>query len=379
LVEVAEGGTAMSNTEKGRMKRALVIGKFWPPHYGHHQMIESITPADGRVFVIVCAPPGQSPSALVRARWLQAVHPHADVIVVDDLCAHHHPRPCAPQCTPLWANRVRELELGPIDFIATNEWYGPKFAEALGAQHLYTDADREAHAVSATNIRSELSEYWRYLHPIVRAGLFRRVVVLGAESTGTTTLAHDLAQAIGAPSTGEAGRTVSWQLYASAGGMDSVDWNVDIFWKIVDDQIRLEHDAIWGSVAQGSPFDHRLGPWLACDTDTLATVAWWERYLGSDSTALFNFARSRLADLYILTSPLGIDFDDGDPTRDGQSIRQDMHDRFRELLESSGSNWIEVNGDRGDRLHQAFTALEDFEQQHPRFVHTTNTIHETNT
>ncbi len=369
----------MSNTEKGRMKRALVIGKFWPPHYGHHQMIESITPADGRVFVIVCAPPGQSPSALVRARWLQAVHPHADVIVVDDLCAHHHPRPCAPQCTPLWANRVRELELGPIDFIATNEWYGPKFAEALGAQHLYTDADREAHAVSATNIRSELSEYWRYLHPIVRAGLFRRVVVLGAESTGTTTLAHDLAQAIGAPSTGEAGRTVSWQLYASAGGMDSVDWNVDIFWKIVDDQIRLEHDAIWGSVAQGSPFDHRLGPWLACDTDTLATVAWWERYLGSDSTALFNFARSRLADLYILTSPLGIDFDDGDPTRDGQSIRQDMHDRFRELLESSGSNWIEVNGDRGDRLHQAFTALEDFEQQHPRFVHTTNTIHETNT
>jgi HTH-type transcriptional repressor of NAD biosynthesis genes len=195
------------------------------------------------------------------------------------------------------------------------------------------------------------------------------VVVLGAESTGTTTLAHDLAQAIGAPSTGEAGRTVSWQLYASAGGMDSVDWNVDIFWKIVDDQIRLEHDAIWGSVAQGSPFDHRLGPWLVCDTDTLATVAWWERYLGSDSTALFNFARSRLADLYILTSPNGINFDAGDPTRDGQSIRQDMHNRLKELLTESSAQWIEIEGSRDERTQTALTALESFEDRHPRFIH----------
>lgn len=352
--------------------RALVIGKFWPPHVGHHRMIESIATPGGSVFVIVCEAHGQVPSGAERARWIQAVHPRAEVIVLDDACAHHHPETCHPECTPMWAQRVRDLGLGRIDCVATNEPYGPGFAEALGSRHVFTDPDRTAHPVSATDIRSDLVGHWLNLHPVVRAGMFRRVVVLGAESTGTSMLAGDLARAIGAPMTGEAGRTVSWQLYASAGDMDSVDWDQQRFWSIVDQQIRLEHDAMWNSVANNQPFDHRLGPWLVCDTDSLATVAWWERYLGQESTALLEFAQSRLANFYILTSPRGVEFDSDDPTRDGHGIRLSMHERFRELLQETSADWIEIEGSREERLRDALAFLESFEVEHPRFIHTQN-------
>jgi HTH-type transcriptional repressor of NAD biosynthesis genes len=354
-------------------RRSLVIGKFWPPHLGHHRMIEDASTAeDGvepEVCIIVCAAPGQTPSGSDRARWIQAIHPRADVIVVEDVCAHHHPKPCEPECTPLWAERIQALGLGPIDLVATNEPYGPGFAAALGAQHIFTDERRGVHQFSATDVRNSLADNWLHLHPITRAGMHRRVVVLGAESTGTSTLARDLASALEAPLTGEAGRTVSWELFARAGDMKTVQWTDTVFWSIVEQQIRLEHDAIWTRISQAALFVEGVGPWLVCDTDTLATVAWWERYLTTSSSALLEFARTRLADLYILTSPEGIDFDDTDPTRDGRAIRVTMHHRFRSLLSEVGAQFIEIAGPPQERLERVISAIKNHEQNNPRFVH----------
>lgn len=354
-------------------RRSLVIGKFWPPHMGHHRMIDDASKTfdgvEAQVYIVICASSGQVPTGSDRARWMQAIHPRADVIVVEDVCAHHHPKPCEPECTLLWAERIQALGLGPIDLVATNEPYGPGFAAALGAQHIFTDERRDVHPISATDVRNSLADNWLHLHPITRAGMYRRVVVLGAESTGTSTLARDLASALEAPLTGEAGRTVSWELFARVGNMETVQWTDSVFWSIVEQQIRLEHDAIWTRISQAAPFVEGVGPWLVCDTDTLATVAWWERYLTTPSAALLEFARIRLADLYILTSPEGIDFDDSDPTRDGRFVRASMHQQFRSLLSEIGVLFIEVSGPPELRLEQAVTAIKYHEQHNPRFVH----------
>jgi len=345
--------------------RGLVVGKFWPPHRGHVRLIEELLANCDRVFVVVCSNHAQRPTGLDRASWIQVLFPTAEVIIDDDRCAWHYPGSCAPECTDVWASRIEELGIRPIHVVAAGESYGKAFAKALGARHL--DIDRNADGgVSASQIRADLARFCSDLPLVVRAGLYRKVTILGAESTGTSTLASDLARELQGPLASEAGRTYSWKLFAAEGSMDAVKWTEYHFWQIVDRQSRLERDSVWMHAMEKSVSTE---PWLVCDTDTLATVAWWERYLKSDASAVEKLALARSADLYIHTSPAGIDFDDSDPTRDGRQIRLAMASRFRDLLEQSGSPWIEVVGDRESRLNQAVQAIRDFDKSHPRWVH----------
>ena len=348
-----------------RAARGMAVGKFWPPHHGHHAMINHLVEQCERTLVLVCATPEQVPSGLDRALWLQQVHPGAEVVVCDDFCDWHFPHGCREECSGEWADRVHELGLGPVDVVVSSESYGERFAGLLGARHVDFDPERSAHPVSGTAVRASLADSWGSLHPVTRAGMFRRVVMLGAESTGTTTLVNDLSSALGLPCTPELGRTVSWELYARAGDMAAVTWTERHFWTIVNAQVRTELLALHAAEAAAPG---PLGPWLVCDTDTLATVAWWERYLKSPSAPLLEFASARLADLYVITSPDGVEFDDSDPTRDGRHVRRSMHERLVELVRASGRPWLTVEGGRSARVAQVEAALLGHESRYPRFA-----------
>jgi NadR type nicotinamide-nucleotide adenylyltransferase len=327
-------------------------------------MIDHLCRISKNAFVIICEAENQRPTGRERALWLQSIHPYSEVIVVNDLCVWHGQDPCLPECSAKWAQRVESLGLPSIDIVVANEDYGSRFAAALGADLVRPDPMRTMFPISAREIRADLESNWDMLHPVVRAGLHRRVAVIGAESTGTTTLTRNLSQTLDAPLTSEVGRTISWELFAAADSMDSIPWDDEVFWTILHRQARFESEALFAGSA-GKP--HELGPWLVCDTDSLATVAWWERYLESPSTPAHNYALSRLADFYILTSPEGVAFDDSDPLRDGIAIRQTMHLRLRELLETSGTPFVEVHGPRQQRLDQSIVALRTHEQRTPRW------------
>lgn len=347
-----------------RRRQGLAVGKFWPPHLGHHAMIDRLSQECEHVVVVVCSTSSQVPTGLDRSLWLQQAHPAAEVITVDDFCDWHFPEPCPTECTARWAARITALGLGSFDIVATSESYGDSFAGALGAAHLNFDPTRATHSVSGTDVRAALQRHWEDLHPVTQAGLYRRVVVLGAESTGTSTLTCDLSEALGLPSTPELGRTVSWALYADAGSMQAVEWTNHHFWTIVNAQIRTEVLALC-EAARRTPSE--LGPWLVCDTDTLATVAWWERYLATPPVAVLELALARPADLYLVTSPEGVRFDDSDPTRDGRHIRTSMHERLLQLVEMSGRPFEIMEGTRAERLSAATEAMRRQEREWPRF------------
>lgn len=344
--------------------RGLAVGKFWPPHEGHIRLIRQLVAECDRAFVLVCASERQVPSGIERAVWLQAMFPEVEVVIDNDWCAWHHPAECGASCTELWARRVRELGLLPIDVVVAGESYAERFADALKAKCIRLERRNEPSR--GTNIRQLLSVSWLELPPVVRAGLYRRVVILGAESTGTSTLAVDLSRRLCAPLVAEVGRTYSWHLFSRTGSMQSINWSEEHFWQIVNLQIQLERDSIWKDI-ETTPGS--LGPWLICDTDTLATVAWWERYLNCDVEAIERFAHARLADLYVHTSPSDVEFDDSDPLRDGAHVRLKMSDRFRELLRDSGRPWLEVTGSRPDRVEQVVNALARYEVESPRWIH----------
>lgn len=351
----------------GGVRRGLVVGKFWPPHVGHGRVLDAVAAQCDRLFIVVCGVEGQEPSGRERMWWLQSWYPGAEVVLTDDLCAWHHPDSCPPACTELWAHRLDALGISPVEVVGAGEDYGEAFAAALGARLVHLERF-EGEVISGTMVRHDLSRYWRSLPGVVRAGLYRRVVMVGAESTGTTTLTVDMARRLGLPSTAEAGRTMSWALLTDAGSMDAVEWDESHFWTLIERQMRFELEAIWNRIdLPPGP----LGPWLVCDTDTLATVAWWERYLRRPAGPVHALAHGRLADLYVLTSPDGVAMDESDPLRDGAAIRLSMHERLRELVVDSGREFIEVRGGPGERVAQVVAALEQFERDNQRWVHHT--------
>jgi NadR type nicotinamide-nucleotide adenylyltransferase len=169
----------------------------------------------------------------------------------------------------------------------------------------------------------------------------RRVVIVGAESTGKTTLATALAEHYQTAWVPEFGR-----LYTEARRPRGGLWQSHEFTFIAAEQVRLE-DAL-------ARIANRV---LICDTDACATAIWHERYLGALSAEVLAVAASRSYDLYILT-----DVDTPfmpDDIRDGESIREWMHKRFVDELARIGTPVLLVSGPHEQRLAAAITRIDE--------------------
>jgi NadR type nicotinamide-nucleotide adenylyltransferase len=183
------------------MTTALVVGKFYPPHAGHHALIDAAHEAADRVVVCVLAASHESMPMDLRARWLRERHPAADVrAVIDD-----HPIDYDdPAVYDLHDSLIRTLVPERIDLVVSGERYGAVMAQRYGCDHLTLPRA----GISGTAVRADPPAHWHELEPSVRAYLTRRVVVVGAESTGTTTLSRALAEHYGAEWVPEHGRAV---------------------------------------------------------------------------------------------------------------------------------------------------------------------------
>ena len=102
--------------------------------------------------------------------------------------------------------------------VFSSEDYGPGFAAHLGVAHVAVDNPRTRVPVSGTRVRAGAAEAAAYLHPLVAAQLgvvppaaVPRVVFLGAESSGKSTLCAALAEACGTAWVPEYGRTLHEQ------------------------------------------------------------------------------------------------------------------------------------------------------------------------
>ncbi|WP_234974497.1 hypothetical protein [Williamsia sterculiae] len=103
--------------------------------------------------------------------------------------------------TTVWAAQVacmraavRTVTTDPIDVVVSSESYGPELARWFHAEHVSVDPDRRALPISGTACRADLAGNWHHLDVPARAALTTRAVVLGSESTGTTTVSRALAR-----------------------------------------------------------------------------------------------------------------------------------------------------------------------------------------
>src|SRR5262249_49670455 len=127
-----------------------------------------------------------------RFGWMKELYPDINIVHVTDENPsepHEHPR-----FWEIWIESIRRvLPTGP-EAVFTSEKYGDELARRLGARHVMVDLDRARVPVSASQIRNDPFAYWQYIPPCARPYYVKRIAIVGAESTGKTTLAGQLAR-----------------------------------------------------------------------------------------------------------------------------------------------------------------------------------------
>ena len=314
------------------MTRGVVIGKFYPPHRGHKFLIETALAQVNHLDVLVCARPEQTISGELRRQWLQEIHPAACVRVIDD--------PGEDDNSKFWAEYTVEILGRAPDVVFSSENYGVDYARFLGCQHVMVDRERKHMPVSASAIRSSPLKHWDFLEPCVRAYFAKRVSVVGAESTGTTTLARELAAHYGTVWVPEYGREYCEKMQATGLDLWTYQWRSSEFTEIALKQQEMED----GMAREANRV-------LICDTDVLATGIWHERYINVVSPEVEAIAAAHRHDLYLLTDCDLPFVQDG--LRDGETIRQWMTRRFEEVLTGRGLPWVKISGAGDLRLAAA--------------------------
>jgi len=163
------------------------------------------------------------------------------------------------------------------------------------------------------------------------------VAIVGAECSGKTTLAEQLAQHFGVPCVQEFSRSY-------LAGKVSYD---------AADVIAIARGQYASETAANG---HAL---LFADTDLVVIKVWWEvRFGGShpwvDATLTAQLTGERRR-CYLLPTP-DIPWAP-DPLREHPYDRPALHARYRKLLESLGAHYLEVSGPPQQRLERATDAV----------------------
>jgi NadR type nicotinamide-nucleotide adenylyltransferase len=197
---VQAGEPPVDATPPGAGRRLGVsVGKFNPPHLGHLLLLTAAAARCDELHVLVGRRPGQALDAADRAAWLaDALPDHVRFHVTDE---------DIPEAPGPWAAHALELLPRRPDVAFTSEAYGAPWAAAMGCAHEPVDPSRSRVPTSGTALRADLRGGFALLVPAARAALARRVVLVGAESTGKSTLADALAAALRTTAAPEHGRT----------------------------------------------------------------------------------------------------------------------------------------------------------------------------
>jgi HTH-type transcriptional regulator, transcriptional repressor of NAD biosynthesis genes len=334
-------------------RHGLVVGKFYPPHAGHHHLINVAAAGCTRVTVVVAPSRRESIPLDARLSWLREIHADSTHVRFVGVYDDHPIDYASPGLWDAHCTVFRSVAAGPVDAVFSSEAYGDELARRFEAVHVPVDPGRATVPVSGTAIRADPIAHWHHLAAPVRAWFTRRVVAVGAESTGTTTIAASLAghyrtrggvwaDTAWVP---EYGRELTARKVAQSGGtVFDLVWTRDDFAEVVAAQNAAEDAA----ARTGSPV-------LFCDTDATATAVWEHRYLGSASAEVL--AAARPADLYLLTDHEGVPFYD-DGLRDGEHLRAWMTDQFRKRLAQLGVPVVGLRGSPNVRLGLAVAACD---------------------
>lgn len=284
--------------------------------------------------VLVCCSDKEPVAETVRKNWIEKTFASVENLEVKGFNYSEGKLPntsvSSEEVSKLWAEKFEELLPG-YDLVITSEAYGDYVAQFMGIKHLVFDMDRQLLPVSATAVRNDLFANWQYLPASVKPDLAIKVVILGTESTGKSTLTERLALHYNCSAVTEAGRDLI---------DDSNSFSPEDLHLVANEHARRIDEAYSGK-----------SPLIIIDTDIHITQSYARFTFGKTLEVSDSIRNSNKADLYLYLNNDATYVQDG--TRLEETDRNALDRSHREILKENNIEYVEIDGSWEQRFIKA--------------------------
>ena len=292
-------------------KVGIVFGTFAPMHRGHIDLIIKAKRICDSVKVIVSGREGDRGDQIglslqKRFRYIREVFNDDSLVEVSKLDEVN--MPLMPDGWDVWLDELFNVSNTNKDddlLFFVNE---DEYVEELQKRGFKTQSEERNFGISASLIRENPFQYWRFIAQPFKRHFTKKVLILGSASNGKTTLVKDLGLFYSAPTSLEYARE-----YQTTNNVRDDELTAKDYFYLLDGQYAQTSKAIDSKENKGL---------VIADTNSTVTKAYYDYYLDDSSSdtdldikAVEHLYKSLVTkekwDLILFVQPTGEYVDDG--------------------------------------------------------------------
>lgn len=335
------------------MKTGFIGGKFLPLHLGHVNAIVKASCMVDKLYIVLSHSKNRDQYLCekgnikympfkVRLSWLKRLAQDMENVEVIDVEDNYY------EDDYNWEEgaQIIKRKIGTkIDCVfSSEEIYSNIFARLYpNAKHIIIDSQRKNVPISATKIRTEgVYKNWEFLPEFVREYFVKKIVVVGTESCGKSTLIKNLSKIFNTTYVHEFGR----EMCEIKGGSEALV--KEDYPYIAYGQKMLEFEAI-----------KHANKVLFIDTESLVTKYYLQLYEDVDNVSLFDeISKLNDYDLWIFLEPDVKWVDDGTRMHGNDEVRFRNNKILKKILDETGIDYVTIGGDYKQRFDRSINLVE---------------------
>jgi len=332
-----------------KYNNSLVLGSFEPPTNGHLYLIDTAISMSKIVHLFICYRKDDIIDGNIRYEYLRYLYSSNPNVIIYNIEHDFDDYPgefgsSIDEFYDYWVNTIVYSNIKNLDIIFTSEEYGEEFSKYLGIEHYLVDIQRIKYPVSGTKVRTNYTKYLELIPDITKSYYNTKIVLVGPESSGKTTLSKLLSERLNASLVHEYGAEYIDKLNLNKNTRHNKDFTLLDITHIAAGQIYLE---------ENTDFNNNV---IIHDTDLITTQIWSEIYFGKTPKWIIDESYRRNYDLYLL---MDIDFDWVDEgVREFPEKRQWHFNRIKNELDRRKINYKVISGSIKNRLEQSINLIE---------------------